>query len=158
MSIASDGADDEDARAETIALMDEFRARLQKAESVSEEYQRQMSVLQTRLDDALSEQGKLEEQFHENQDRTMALETENRDIMKQMRDLEGIHESERVAMIKDKEEQVLKEEEMQSVIQRLKETLAQKDMRLSVEGEGRLSRTRKASRTRLFAGCEADEW
>ncbi|KAI9879751.1 MAG: hypothetical protein M1830_007376 [Pleopsidium flavum] len=141
LSLASDNASEDDARAETVALIDELKSRLQKAETASEEYQRQLSVLQTRLDDAHNEQGKLEEQVHECHHRTVALEDENRESARRMRDMEGIYGSERVAMFKEKEEQDLKEEEMQSVIQRLKETLAQKDMRMSIEGDGRLSRS-----------------
>jgi hypothetical protein len=45
--------------------------------------------LQTRLDDALNEQGKLEEQVHESHDSTAALENEKRESARQMRDMEG---------------------------------------------------------------------
>lgn len=116
---------------------------LHKAETASEEYQRQLSVLQTRLEDALNEQGKLEEELHDRNDRVVALETDNRDSARRMRDMEGLYQSERVAMMKEKEEQDLRGEEMQSAIQRLKETLAQKDLRLNLEGDGGLSRSRK---------------
>lgn len=126
-----------------MALIDELKMSLHKAETASEEYQRQLSVLQTRLEDALNEQGKLEEQLHDCNDRVVALETENRDSARRMRDMEGLYESERVAMMKEKEEQDLRGEEMQSAIQRLKETLAQKDLRLNLEGDGGLSRSRK---------------
>jgi len=157
LSLASDDASEDDARAETVALIDELKSRLQTAETASEEYQRQLSVLQTRLDDALNEQGKLEEQVHESHDSTAALENEKRESARQMRDMEGIYESERVAIMKEKEEQVLKEEEMQSVIQRLKETLAQRDMRMNIEGDGRLSRSCKAFIVRSFADFRADK-
>jgi hypothetical protein len=46
---------------------------------------------------------------------------------------------------------------MQSVIQRLKETLAQKDMRMNIEGDGRLSRSCKAFIVRSFADFRADK-
>lgn len=126
-----------------MALIDELKMSLHKAETASEEYQRQLSVLQTRLEDALNEQGKLEEQLHDCNDRVVALETENRDSARRMRDMEGLYESERVAMMKEKEEQDLRGEKMQSAIQRLKETLAQKDLRLNLEGDGGLSPSRK---------------
>ena len=147
VSLASDDASEDDARAETVALIDELKASLHKAETASEEYQRQLSVLQTRLDDALNEQGKLEEQLHDCNDRVGGLEMENRDSARRMRDMEGLYESERVAMMREKEEQDVKGEEMQSAIRRLKETLAQKDLRLNLEGDGVLSRSCKAPYT-----------
>ncbi len=140
-NIASEDPSEEDARAETVALIDELKLSLRKAETASEEYQRQLTVLQSRLDDALNEQGKLEEQFHESTNRMTALDLEKRDSLRQMKDVEAMYESERAAMMKEKEQQDLKEEELQSVIRRLKETLAQRDMRLNVEGDGALSRS-----------------
>src|SRR2546429_7018084 len=41
VSSTSDDADEEDSKAETVALIDELKARLQKAENASEEYLRQ---------------------------------------------------------------------------------------------------------------------
>ncbi len=143
LSLASDDPSEDDARAETVALIDELKSSLHKAETASEEYQRQLSVLQTRLEDALNEQGKLEEHLHESNDRAVALETENRDSERRRRDMEGLYASERAAMMKEREEQELRGEEMQSAIQRLKETLAQKDLRLNLEGDGGLSRSCK---------------
>ena len=142
--VGSEGADD-DAQAETVALIDELKTSLHKAETASEEYRRQASVLQTRLDDALHEQGKLEEQLHDCNDRVAALETDNRDSARRMRDMEALYQSERVAMIREKDEQDLKGEEMQAAIRRLKEAMAQKDLRMSLEGDGVLSRSRKTS-------------
>ncbi len=145
VSLASDDPNEDDARAETVALIDELKSSLHKAETASEEYQRQLSVLQTRLEDALNEQGKLEEHLHECNDRVVALETEKRDSVRRMREMEGLFVSERAAMMKEREEQELRGEEMQSAIQRLKETLAQKDLRLNLEGDGGLSRSCRAT-------------
>lgn len=144
VSVASADASDDDARAETVALIDELKTSLHKAETASEEYRRQLSVLQTRLEDALNGQAKLEEQLHDCDGRMAALEMEHRESARRMRDMKGLYESERLAMLKEKEEQDRKGEDMQSAIQRLKETLAQRDMRLNLEGDGVLSRTRKA--------------
>ncbi|KAI9836802.1 MAG: hypothetical protein M1819_000967 [Sarea resinae] len=132
-----DGVDD-DTRAETAALIDDLKLRLQKAETASEEYQRQLAVVQSRLDDAIREQGKLEDKAHENDERIEGLENDNRETLRQKRELESIYESERVAMMREKEEQATREEELEEVIQRLKEALSQqRDMRASFEDEDR---------------------
>lgn len=140
--IPRDPAED-DARAENAALIEELKQQLQKAESVSEEYQKQLGVLQMRLDEAVLEQGKLEEQAHEKENKIESLYSEVRDHARQIRDLEQGYETERAAMAKEKELQTSREEELQLSIQRLKETIAQKDLRVNVENDRNLSRSRK---------------
>ncbi|KAL4896874.1 hypothetical protein BDV59DRAFT_79719 [Aspergillus ambiguus] len=124
--IASDPSE-EDARAQNAALIDDLKEQLQKAETASEQYRKQLGVLQMRLDEAVSEQGKLEDQAHEKDSRIEALNGEIRDHVRQIRDLEQAHELERNAMLQEKEQQSSREEEMQATIQRLKDSLAQKD-------------------------------
>ncbi|KAJ5240220.1 hypothetical protein N7468_004839 [Penicillium chermesinum] len=126
---------DEEARAQNAALIEELREQLQKAETASEQYQKQLGVLQMRLDEAVSEQTKLEDQAHERDTRIESLSNQIRDQARQIRDLEQNHEMERNAMLKDKEQQASREEEMQATIQRLKESLAQKDSRLNNEND-----------------------
>lgn len=135
-----DGADEE-AREEMAALIHELRERLQKAETVSEEYQMQIEVLHSRMDDALKEQVKLEERVHEEEERVECLKNEKRESVRQQRELEAIYEAERATSMKEKEEAQLREEMLQETIQRLKETLAMKDIRAGEGEEGRLSRT-----------------
>jgi DNA repair exonuclease SbcCD ATPase subunit len=137
-----DAAEDEDARAETAALIQELKERLQKAEAASEEYAKQVEVLQLRVDDALKEQANLEERVHEEEERTEGLENEKREALRQHRELEGIYEAERAQMMKEKEEAVTREEELHEIIQRLKDGLSQRELRPgNNEEEGRLSRT-----------------
>ena len=124
--IASEPSD-EDARAQNAALIGELKEQLQKAETASEQYRKQLGVLQLRLDEAVSEQGKLEDQGHEKDGKIDKLNTEIRDHVRQIRDLEQSHEMERNAMLQEKEQQGSREEEMQATIQRLKESLAQRE-------------------------------
>lgn len=131
----SNDPSEEEARAQNAALIEELREQLQKAESASEQYQKQLGVLQMRLDEALSEQAKLEDQAHERDTRIETLTTELRDQGRQIRDLEQNHEMERNAMLQEKELHGSKEEELQATIQRLKESLAQKDLRMNAEGD-----------------------
>lgn len=96
-----------------------------------------------RLDEAVSEQGKLEDQAHEKDTRLEALNSEIRDQARQIRDLEQNHELERNAMLQEKEQQTSREEELQATIQRLKDSVAQKSMPVNAEGERQISRSCK---------------
>ncbi|KAJ5770534.1 uncharacterized protein N7511_002585 [Penicillium nucicola] len=131
----SNDPSEEEARAQNAALIEDLRSQLQKAETASEQYQKQLGVLQMRLDEAISEQSKLEDQAHERDSRIETLNTEIRDQGRKLRDLEQNHESERNAMLQEKEQQTSREEEMQATIQRLKDSVAQKDMRMNAEGD-----------------------
>ncbi|KAH9217669.1 hypothetical protein DL95DRAFT_386150 [Leptodontidium sp. 2 PMI_412] len=128
---------DDDARAETVAVLDDLKERLRKTEAMSEQYQKQTQVLQSRLDEALQEQGKLEDRLHESDERLEALENEKRDALRQRREMESIYEAERSSMTKEREENSNREEEMQTIIQRLKDSL---NSRSNVDEEGRISR------------------
>ena len=139
-----DDASDDDARAENASLIEELRSRLLKAETASDEYQRQLSMVQTKLDDSLFEYGKLEDKSHENYAKIEELEAEKLQVIRQKREMEDVYESERTAITQDKAEQQMKDEEQQSVIKRLKETLAQREMRISGDEDKGLPRSRKS--------------
>lgn len=121
---AADTAREEAARAETIALLDDLKERLAKAEGASESYKKTADVLQVRLDEALGEQARLEEKCHEYEEQVETLQNERREAARQMREMEAIYEAERSAMTKEKEDMANREEEMQMIIQRLKDSLA----------------------------------
>ncbi|OJD19689.1 hypothetical protein ACJ73_08624 [Blastomyces percursus] len=144
---------DDDTRAQNAALIDELKEQVQKAETVSDQYRKQLGVLQLRLDEAVSEQGRLEEQAHEKDSALSALQGEVRELTRQIRDLEQAHETERVAMANEKEQQAKREEDLESTIQRLKETLAQKEFRINVENERNVSRS-PSFRNRASADLE----
>ncbi|TVY47118.1 hypothetical protein LCER1_G007511, partial [Lachnellula cervina] len=146
-SISSDA--DDDARAETVALLDDLKERLHKAETASEQFQKQAQVLQSRLDEALTEQGKLEDRLHENDEKWELLENEKRDALRQRREMESIYEAERGSMTKEREDMSNREEEMQTIIQRLKDSLSQ---RSNTDEESRLSRRSNNSSPNLDNG------
>ncbi|KAJ5485610.1 hypothetical protein N7539_005598 [Penicillium diatomitis] len=132
---------EEEARAQNAALIEELREQLQKAETASEQYQKQLGVLQMRLDEAVSEQGKMEDQAHEKDTRLETLHGEIREQARRIRDLEQNHELERNALLQEKEQQASREEELQATIQRLKDSVAQKSMPVNAEGERQISRS-----------------
>ncbi|PGH01031.1 hypothetical protein GX51_05467 [Blastomyces parvus] len=144
---------DDDARAQNAALIDELKEQVQKAETVSDQYRKQLGVLQLRLDEAVSEQGRLEDQAHEKDSALSTLQGDVKELTRQIRDLEQAHETERVAMAKEKEEQAKREEDLESTIQRLKETIAQKEFRINVENERNVSRS-PSFRNRASADLE----
>lgn len=144
LSTSQADAADNDARDEQAALLQDLKERLQKAESEAEERQKQVEILNSRLDDALTEQAKLEERAHEEEEKVESLENVKRELTRQHRELEGIYEAERAQIIKEKEETQSREEEMQNTIQRLKETMANKNMPTGeAEEEQHLSRACK---------------
>ncbi|KAI0441344.1 hypothetical protein F4803DRAFT_523839 [Xylaria telfairii] len=128
LSISTRAGTDADARAETIALIEDLKERLHKADTASEQYRKQAEVLQSRLDEAVKEQAKLEERAHENDEQIETLRNEKREAARQMREMEAIYEAERSSMMKEKEEMSNREEEMQTIINRLKETLNQRNV------------------------------
>lgn len=138
---ASQADGDEDAREEAAAYLADLKERLQKAETEAEERQKQIEVLNARLDDALKEQAKLEERAHEEEEKAESLENEKRELTRQHRELESIYEAERAQTMKEKEEAHTRQEELQETIQRLKETMASKNIQGSDGEEGKLSRT-----------------
>lgn len=134
---------EEAARAETIAALDDLRERLQKAEIASEEYRKQAEVLQSRFDEVTKEQVKYEEKCHEHEEQIEALQNEHRESTRKIREMEAIYEAERSAIVKEKEEMSNREEELQMVIARLKDSLNQKMSREDNDDEPRSSRSRK---------------
>lgn len=137
----SNGSFDEDARAQNAALIEDLKDQLQKAETASEQYQKQLGVLQSRLDDAIAEQQKLEDLAHEKDGTIETLNAQIRDHARQLRDMEQAHDQDRNAMLRDKEQQASREEELQATIQRLKESIAQKDIRVNSDSDKNLSRS-----------------
>lgn len=133
---------DEDARAETVAILDELKDRLRDTELKAEQFQKQSEVLQSRLDDALKEQGKLEDRLHEGEERLETLEYEKRDATRTKREMESIYEAERSSMNREREEMSNREEELQTIIHRLKESLLQRN---NVDDERRTSRHCKSA-------------
>lgn len=140
-----DGPSEEDSAAAEAkaAYLQDLEERLQKAESEAEERQKQVDVLNARLDEAHAEQSKLEERAHEEEEKVETLENEKKEVVRQHRELEGIYEAERVQAMKEKESTQAREEELQGTIQRLKETMATKNVQGVEDSEAPLSRACK---------------
>lgn len=132
---------EDDARAQNAVLMDNLKKSLRNAEMVSEDYHRQLGMMQKRLDDAIREQTKLEEQVHEGGEKIRELESQKVELSRQTRDASALHESERAALLKERDGQAIRETELKATIQRLKETLAGREMRVNADADRRMSRS-----------------
>lgn len=140
---------DPEARAETIAIIEDLKKRHQDADTISEQYRKQAEVLQARLDEAVKDHDQLEEELHETEEELEVLRNEKREAARQMREMETIYEAEKSSILKEKEEMATREEEMQAVINRLKETLNQRN----VDDEYRPTRQCKQSQQRPDMQC-----
>ena len=132
---------EEDARIENAVLIDNLKKSLRNAELVSEDYQRELNILHKNLDEVMRDQARMEERVHESSKRVEELENEKKDTSRQVRDMASIFESERMAMLRDREEQLARESELKATIQRLKETIAGREMRVNADAERRMSRS-----------------
>lgn len=123
-----DDSDDE-AKQGRLVLIEDLKERLTRAESASEEYQKQAEVLQMRLDEALEEQSKLETRIHEEEESVESLIVEKKEALRQRRELENQCNSERKAAMSFKEDFHAREEELLTVINRLKTALSEEKAR-----------------------------
>lgn len=123
----------EEVKAEMQAKLDEMQERLQQAEQTAADSRKQAAVLQHRLDEALKEQGLLDDSVHEHTERIEELENQKKESLRARRELEQIYEAERVQTMKEREEAAQREAELQSAMQRMKESLAQREIRAGVD-------------------------
>ncbi|MCJ1399248.1 hypothetical protein MMC11_002450 [Xylographa trunciseda] len=136
-----DNNTEDDARIESAVLIDNMKKSLRNAETVSEDYQRELAVLQKKLNEVMRDQAKMEERLHESTQRIEELELQKKDISRQAREMGNIFESERMAMLRDREEATGREAELKGTVQRLRETIAGREMRVNVDSDRRTSRS-----------------
>ncbi|KAI9788898.1 MAG: hypothetical protein M1816_006463 [Peltula sp. TS41687] len=132
-------ADEHERRAEWVGLLDDLKDQLRKAEASAEEYRGQLEGYRARLEEALRDQGSLEMQLHTQGGKMEGLETEKRDLLRQHREFKDIFEAERLSLLQEKEQMVAEEQELRTVIQRLKDNLAQKEARRLSDANGAIA-------------------
>lgn len=140
-----DDAREDDARADNLLILEDLKNQLRKAETASEEYQRQLGMLQAQLNDSMREQGNLEERVQEGLGKIETLENDKLIAAREKRELENQFGAERTAITRDRDEQKSKEEELQSVNQRLREALVQRDLRHATDEDKGLSRSSESN-------------
>ncbi|KAK4942520.1 hypothetical protein LTR66_014700, partial [Elasticomyces elasticus] len=143
-TVSLDVADD-DAGVEMAILIEDLKEHLQQAEQASEEYLRQVAQLQAQLDRANQEQNKLEENVHEHTERIQEMQNEQKESLRLHRERESVYEAQRASTAKERVESQAREEELHTAIKRLKETLAQRDLRGGLEDDRRPNLSRASS-------------
>ncbi|KAF2152614.1 hypothetical protein K461DRAFT_321594 [Myriangium duriaei CBS 260.36] len=136
---------DADSKAQTSAAIEEMQESLRLSQEACEDYQKQIALLQARAADSADEHRKLEETTQELTERLEELENEKRDSLRSKRELEAIYESDRAVSLKFREEAQAKEEELVDTIQRLKDSLAQREFRPGTEESKKPDLSRTAS-------------
>ncbi len=126
---------DDELRAEHMQLVEDLKQQVQRAEIASDQYRKELEILQMRLQEAVGERNVLEEQVAQKDNEAEAVHVETKDIMRQKKELEQAHNAEKMKMLKERESQASKEQELQAIIQRLNDTIRQKEMRAQVEGD-----------------------
>ena len=135
---AEASGDDEEVKSSNAQLIAELKEQVQKAELASEQYHRQLEVLQARFDEISGDTVAAEERAQQQDAKIAELQSLLKESSRQKRESEQEHESERSLLLQERDRRVRKEEELQSIIQRLNETIRQ-------NGRDRLSMTRSAS-------------
>ena len=133
---------EEDARAENATLVENLKKSLRNAELQAEDSQKQMEMMMKKMDDMMREHARVEENLHESTEKIEELEARKKEDSRQVREMANLYESERHAMMRDREEASNRETELKATIQRLKETMAGREMRIlmATDPERRLSR------------------
>lgn len=120
--------------------MEDLKDQLRKTETASEEYQKQLHVLQARLDEALASQNEIEQSSNQHVETVAALEVQLQESHRSTVDLQKKLEGEQQISNQERESASTRESELNDIILRLKDSLAQRESRQSLSGEGSLSR------------------
>lgn len=136
---------EENTRSENTALVENLKKSLKTAELIAEENQAQLAILQNRYDGLFKEHGALEDRLGDTTQKLGELEARRKDDSKSVRDMANLYESERTSMLRDREEASQREEELRRSVQRLKETMAGREMRFNIaaDSDRRSSRSGK---------------
>lgn len=138
---AEDEMDETESKNFNAQLIAELQEQVERAEQASEQYRRQLDIIQQRLDEATDQQTAAEERDFAARTQIDKLLAEVKDSARQRRDMEYTFESERNMMIQEKERSTAREVELQSVVNRLTETLKTRSLerastaRMSQSGE-----------------------
>jgi uncharacterized coiled-coil protein SlyX len=121
--------DEDDNRNANAQLIAELKEQVQKAEQASDNYRKQLEVLQKRLDDFAEDQIAVEEREQKRQTELDTLLIDLKDSVRQRRELEQSHEVEKNLMLRERDRHAGREAELQIVISRLNERLRAKELR-----------------------------
>jgi chromosome segregation ATPase len=122
-------------------VVSSLETRLKKADVIANKYKKQLVVLQSKLEDVLSGQENHEETMTTNIDKIEKLMRDHQAAVKQSQEMQNKYETDKAALIRDKEGAIAREEELTNVVRHLKDSLAHRERRRSGEYDrGRSSR------------------
>ncbi|KAJ9652191.1 hypothetical protein H2198_008535 [Neophaeococcomyces mojaviensis] len=120
--------DDEESKNASAQLIADLKEQLERAEQASEQYRKQLEILQQRLDESTDQQTAAEERDFAARTRIDQLVAEIKDTVRQRREMEMTFESERNLLVEEKKRSTAREAELQSVVSRLRDTLKTKSL------------------------------
>ncbi|OLL22983.1 hypothetical protein NEOLI_004429, partial [Neolecta irregularis DAH-3] len=113
----------DDNQALKLQELDDLRGQLARSESTSVQLQKQIKALRVELGSSLTAQVRLEEHVNQKDIRGLQLDAEVKDLARAKKDLEKAIETERAEFAKDKEEWMIKDEELGLQLRALKEII-----------------------------------
>ena len=123
-SIATEAdLEDEDTKSANAQLIFDLKEQVERAENASEQYRKELEVMQKRIDEASNQLTLAEETDFKTRTEIDKLRAEVKDGARQKREIEIASESERNLLLQDRDRQSRREAELQSVVNRLNETL-----------------------------------
>lgn len=155
-NVGLEGDDEEnESKSANSQLIADLKEQVERAEQASEQYRRQLEALQQRLDEATDQQTAAEERDFATRTHIDKLLAEVKDSARQKRDIELNFESERSMLIQEKDRTSQREQELQSVVTRLTETLKTKSLeRASTLRSGQLGDQETETPTQSAANNE----
>ncbi|KAK4948071.1 hypothetical protein LTR10_013125 [Elasticomyces elasticus] len=114
---------DEEAKSANAQLIADLKEQVDRAEQASEQYRRQLEVMQQRLDEVAAEQTTAEERDYQRQTDLDRLKAQIKDSERQYRELEVTYNEDKDTFLQERDRQARREAELQAVISRLNETL-----------------------------------
>ncbi|KEF59633.1 uncharacterized protein A1O9_04479 [Exophiala aquamarina CBS 119918] len=119
--------DNEETKAANAQLIADLKEQVHRAEQASDQYRKQLEVMQKRLDDAAGEQTTSEERDYQRQTEIDRLRVEYKDSIRQYRELEIAYDADKNTFLHERERQVNKEADLEAKISRLTATLRARD-------------------------------
>lgn len=132
--------EDEETKSANAQLIADLQEQVQRAERASEQYRKQLEVMQQRLDEAASEQTASEERDYQRQTELDRLKAEIKDSSRQHRELELAYNEDKQLFLQEREKQTNRESDLHAIINRLNETLRSRGTeRINASRNGRAS-------------------
>ena len=112
-------------RGENEQLVDDLKEQLQRTEAASRQYQKQLEMTQSRLDEIFRDQLRMEEERESKSREIEGLKAEAKDHLRRYKDLGEANKHQESTILAGKEAAARKDEEHQAIIMRLSETIKQ---------------------------------